>query len=305
MTTTLAGNNPFLLKQRLSELIDKFVKENGQLALERIDGIEVSSDGLMEAVQSLPFLTKRRMVVIDNLSQNKPAAEQAEQIISSVSPTTDVIFFEPEIDRRTAFFKVLKAQTKMEEYNRLDGAALVRWLVNEAKKRGAKLNQADAQYLVQRVGEGQLLLSNELEKLITRQADINRELIDLLVEPTPQSKVFELLDSAFAGQKARTIRLYEEQRAQKVEPQQIMAMIGWQLWLLGLASTSGGRGGQAVAGDAGLGSTFPADKAIRLTRKIGPLGVTDLTEKLYRIDMMAKTKPIDLDEALKNYLVNI
>lgn len=305
MIKTLTGNNHFLLKQRLAELADEFVKENGDLALERFDGSEAEPGTLIEAVQSLPLLAERKMVIITDLSQNKPAIDQIEQIISSISESTDIVFYEHQIDRRSSYFKVLKSQTELEEYSRLDGAALSRWVVDEAKKQGAKLAPADAQLLVRRTGENQLLIKNELDKLITHDPEIDRNSIELLVEETPQSRVFDLLDSAFAGQKQRALKLYGDQRAQKVEPQIILAMISRQLWLISLAASSEGRGAREIASDAGLNSAYPAEKAAQLARRLSLARLSRLTEQLYEIDRQAKTKSIDLDEALKNYLLSI
>ena len=85
------------------------------------------------------------------------------------------------------------------------------------------------------------MLANELEKLLTYQPKITRDNIELLTEKTPQSKVFDLLDAAFSGNKKRALELYADQRAQKVEPQAIMAMMAWQLKLLALAKIGGSR----------------------------------------------------------------
>src|SRR5579864_6780075 len=115
MTVTLTGPNFYLLKRRLDELTSKFVKEHGELALERIDAEEAETQAILDAVQSLPFLASRKMVVVRNIGANKAASGQIEQILDSAGDSTDVIFYEPSPDKRTAYFKVLKAKTRSEE----------------------------------------------------------------------------------------------------------------------------------------------------------------------------------------------
>jgi len=159
MIITLTGSNSFGLRQRLEELEAKFVAEQGDLALERLDGSETDASAILDAVQSLPFLAERKMVVVRNLSQNKPAAEAIEQIISSSGMTTDLIIYEPVLDRRTNYFKVLKSQTQLEEYAELDAHQLSKWLADEAKARGGQLGLADANFLVERVGAHQQMLA--------------------------------------------------------------------------------------------------------------------------------------------------
>lgn len=304
MIITLTGSNFYLLKRRLDELTGEFVKQHGGLALEKIDAEEADGQAVLDAVQSLPFLSPRKMVVIRNGSANKDLSGQIEQIIDSAGDTTDVVFYEPAPDKRSSYFKVLKSKTQLEEFNEIDSPGLAKWLVSEAKKQGALLSQSDANYLIERVGANQEQLANELDKLITYEPRVTRQSIELLTEKTPQSKVFDLLDAAFAGDKERALELYADQRAQKVEPQAIMAMIAWQLKLLALAKLGGTRSSQQIAKDAGL-SPYPVMKAQNLARKIDGNKLIRMVSEALEIDEKGKTTAIDLDEALKTYIVTL
>jgi len=304
MTVSIAGNNSFALRRRLDELTSKFVKEYGDLALEKLDGEEDEAKVIIESLQSLPFLAKRKMVVIRNGSLNNEFAEAAEQIISSIGDATDVIFYEPQIDRRTAYFKVLKDKTQLEEFNEMDIRSLAQWLVGEAKKSAGALSFADANYLVERVGTNQALLANELDKLLIYHSRITRENIDLLTEPNPQSKVFDLLDVAFAGQKGRALKLYDDQRAQKVEPQAILAMIAWQLNIIAIAKYSKERDISEVSRESGV-KDYPLRKAGRLADKLDEEKLKNLVSEALNIDWRSKTTSLDLDETLKTYIVSL
>src|SRR6266576_803933 len=298
MKVTLTGGNYYLLKKRLDELVQKFVAEHGELAIEKIDAEEVETQTILDAAQSLPFLSSRKLVVVRNVGANKAASGQIEQIISSAGDSTDLIFYEPAPDKRTSYFKELKTKTELEEFNELDTRELAKWLSAEAKKNGGELGLTDANYLVERVGTNQEQLANELEKLIIYEPKITRGNIELLTEKTPQSKVFDLLDAAFAGDKERALELYAEQRVQKVEPQAIMAMITWQLKLLVLAKTGINKSSQQIAKDAGL-SPYPVMKAQNLARKIDDNKLRNMVAEALEIDEKGKTTAIDLDEALK------
>ena len=304
MMVTLTGNNYYLLKKRLDELVNEFVKEHGEFALERIDAEEAESQAILDAVKSLPFLASRKLVVIRNLSSNKAASGQIEQIISSAGDTTNLIFYEPAPDKRSNYYKMLKSQTQLEEFNELDPKELAEWLTKEAKNLGGQLSLADANYLVERVSPNQQLLASELEKLIIYSPKITRENIDLMTVKTPQSKVFDLLDAAFGGRKKRALELYDEQRAQKVEPQAIIAMMAWQLKLLALAKTGTQRSSQQIAKDAGL-SPYPVMKAQNLARKIDNQKLTNMISEALEIDEKGKSRGIDLDEALKTYIATL
>ena len=304
MITTLTGNNTFALRQRLNELTGTFVSKYGDLALERLDAEEADAQDIIDALQSLPFLAPKKLVVIRSGGANKQLAEQIEQIISSISDSTDVIFHEPQIDKRTAYFKVLKAKTQFEEFNELDAANLAKWLVEEAKKKQAKLNLVDANYLVERLGTNQSLLANELDKLLLYEPAITRLNIDLLTDPTPQSKIFELLDAAFGGRKEQALRLYDEQRAQKAEPPAILAMITWQLQQIAIAKMAGKRPITEISKDSGL-KEYPLRKAKSLADKLNDKQLKKMVSEALEIDYRAKTTALNVDEALKTYIVTL
>lgn len=303
MTVTLVGTNRYAMRQRLNELVSKFEAKYGPLAVERLEAEESNLDALMAAVQSLPFLAERKLLVVKDLSFNKPAAENIEQIISSIAEEVDVVFYEPEIDRRSTIFKVLKQKTQLEEYKHLGAVELANWLTSEAKKQTASLSFSDAKYLVDRVGEDQALAMNELDKLITYDPNISRGNIDLLTTKNPQTKVFDLLDAAFAGHKHKALSLYEEQRAQKVEPQIIISMIVWQLQLLALVMSTTKNDG-AIADEAGV-AAYPIQKSRQLVAKIDAAKLQRMVDRLKRIDLLSKTKPLDVDEALRTYIATL
>lgn len=303
MLVTLVGNNSFALRHRLNKLVGDFVKEHGDLALERIDADEASFQTILDAVQNLPFLAERKMVVIREPSLNKQVSEQIEQIIDAANDSIDLIIYEPAPDKRTAYFKILKSKTQLEQFNELDAHQLANWLVEEAKERDGNLSLRDAGYLVDRVGINQILLSNELEKLITYDKNVTKESIDLLTEPTPQSKVFDLLDAAFSGHKEKALKLYEEQRIQKVEPQAILAMLAWQLQLLTLTKFAK-KPANEIAKDTGM-NPYPITKAANLSAKLSNDELKNMVDRAFEIDKKSKTSSIDVDEALKTYIVTL
>lgn len=304
MIITLTGNNSYALKARLDELIDTFVSDHGELAVERIDAEEKDPHAITEALQGSGFLSTNKLVVLRNLSRNKPAAERFEQIMSSIPESTDVVIYEPLTDKRTAFYKFLKTSTQLEEHSQLDESELAKWLVEQAKNEQVNFSFADAKYLVERVGPNQLALASELEKLILYDKSISRDSIEALVEPTPQSKIFELLDAAFSGSKDRALKLYEDQRAQKVEPQAIMAMLAWQLQIFAIVKFSGGRSPAQIAKDAGM-NPYPVTKAQTAVAKIPPDRLKQMINEALDIDYQSKTSGMDLDEALKTYITTL
>ena len=302
MKVTLTGENSFMLRAELRQLVQRFLDEHGDMALERLDGEEASFERLQEALQSLPFLASKKMVILRAPSQNKQFTEHAQRLLAELPETTDVIFVEPKLDKRSSYYKLLKKDTEYREFPELDRNGLARWLVTAAKAQGGTISQTDASYLVDRAGASQQLLQNELDKLLLNNSTVTKQIIDLLIEPTPQSTIFELLEVAFAGNTKRAMQLYAEQRALKVEPQQIIAMLAWQLHILALIKAAGSRAPDLIAREAKL-NPFVVRKSSAIAHKLSPAKLKQLIADLLTIDRRLKREALDADEALQNYLL--
>ncbi|HZL08295.1 MAG TPA: DNA polymerase III subunit delta [Candidatus Dormibacteraeota bacterium] len=304
MIITLTGENSFGLQAESRRLAEAFIAEHGDLALERLDGQEAEFERLRESLASLPFLAARKMVVLRSPSANKQFTEKAEQLFTEIPDTTDTVIIEPKLDKRLSYYKLLKQKTDFREFPELDQNGLARWLVDTAKARGGAISPGDARYLVERVGASQQLLSNELEKLLLYDSNINRRTIDLLTEPTPQGTIFQLLEAAFAGHTKTAMKLYAEQRAQKVEPPQIIAMLAWQLHTLAVIKTAGDRSPDEVAREAKL-NPFVVRKSQSIARGLTLPELKKLITDLLKIDVGSKRTSIDPDEALQHYLLSL
>lgn len=304
MVITLTGTNSYGLKHELDGFVAAFLAEHDEMGLERVDGEEAEFDRLSEALTSLPFLVSKKLVILRSPGANKKFTEQAAKLLAEVPETTDVIIVEPKLDKRSAYYKYLKKATDYREFPELDANGLARWASEQAKAAGGSLSAGDARFLVDRVGVNQQLLAHEVEKLLLQAPQITRQSIELLTEATPQSTIFELLEAAFNGNAKRAMELYAEQRTMKVEPQQIIAMLAWQLHIIALVKTAGQRNPDAVAKEARL-SPFVVKKTAGIARGLSSTKFKKLLQDLLAIDMRLKRESLDADEALQAYLLKL
>jgi DNA polymerase III subunit delta len=301
MIQVLTGDNAFGLQSELNRQIQAFVATYTDMGLERLDGEEVPFNRIREALESLPFLAPKKLVVLKTPSANKEFLEKAPDILTEVPEMIDVLIVEPKPDKRTSYYKFLKKNSDIKEFSQLDEGGLARWLVERAKEQGGTLSTGDARYLVQRVGLNQQLVSSELAKLLTYDPHVTKQTINLLTDLTPQSTIFELLDAALAGRTQQAMHLYQEQRAMKVEPQQIIAMLAWQLLVLALVSVAGQRDVATIAKEAHL-NPFVVRKSQGLAQRMRLTDIKKLIQDTYTLDLRLKSEPIDADEALQHLI---
>jgi DNA polymerase-3 subunit delta len=304
MIVTLTGANSFELQRALDKLVAAFLAEHDEFGLERVDGEEVEYDRFSEVLTSLPFLADKKLLVLRTPGANKQFAENIETLLAGVPESTDVVLLEPKLDKRLAYYKYLKKATDYREFAELDANGLARWAVDAAKAGGGSLSMGDARYLVDRVGVSQQLLAQEIDKLVLYKAEVSRQTIEVMTESSPQSTIFELLEAAFAGNTRRAMALYAEQRALKVEPQQIIAMLAWQLHILALVKTGGNRTPDAIAKDAKV-SPYVVKKSSAVARELAPSELKKYISDLLTIDRRLKREGLDADEALQRYILQL
>lgn len=300
----MTGANSFLLQQRLRTLVDDFVAANGDMSLEQLDGEEAEYNRIREALQSLPFLASKKLVVLQTPSANKQFIEHAELLLSGLPDSSDVIIVEPKLDKRTSYYKYLLNNGELQEFTELDESALGKWIVERVVEGGGTISAANARYLIERVSLNQRLISNEIAKLLNYNEQITKDTIDLLVELTPQSSIFDLIDAAFAGRIDRAMNLYDEQRKSNIEPQQIMAMIAWQLHVLALIKLAGDRDPSTIAREAKL-NPYVVRKSISVARTITLSELKVLVREVVELDSQLKSQSIDADEALRNLIIRL
>ena len=212
-----------------------------------------------------------------------------------------MVFDEPKLDKRTGYYKLVKSKTEYKDFTQLDDQRLVSWMIEYATQKDSTITRADAGYVLQRVGNNQQRLANELDKLVLPEGPITRARIDDLTEPTPRSKIFDLLDAAFQGNTSSAMTLYDDQRAQKVEPQAILAIIPWQLRQVELAKTVSNH--DLVR--EGKMSPYGAEKASRIASRMTLVQLKRLLSELTDLDARSKRSAIELDQALRAYILNL
>jgi DNA polymerase III delta subunit len=302
MVVVLTGKNSYLLQKNLQDTTQLFTDEFGD-SVERFDGSELTSaDGVLDAVRSISFLEPRKLVIVRDFAQCKDLIEKIESVISQTADSTDLLLVDPKLDKRTSAYTFIKKNSELRTFDDIAPYELQRWLVDESKSIGLELPGDLAKFLVDRVGPNQQLLSSELEKLSLQTAPVTKTIIEELVEPTPQSKVFDMLEALFTGKPQRAQELYLDQRAQGEEPQKLLAMITWQLQQLTLAVFAPSKSVDKLV-SAGM-SPYSAQKALQMAKHITPTDLKFYITELAEIDASAKTNA-DIESALSVYFSEI
>ena len=304
MTITLSGSNDYQIGEELHKILLDFTSTHGDVAIEKLFADEVDYQKIYDALTSLPFLSTKKMVVIWNPSANKQFVEKAEYLLNNIADSTDAVFVEQKIDKRSSLYKLLKKMTRYHEFGELDENGLARWLVEQAQLQKAQISVSDARFLIERLGLNQKLLLSELNKIALYDKIITKESIEMNTEAIPQSSIFQLLDSVFSGDSKRALKLYQEQRALQIEPQMIISMMVWQFQIIALIKAAKNLSSDQIAKES-KNSPYTVSKTMRIASKITLTELRRMIHDLLELDIKLKSKKIDADEALQFYILNL
>ena len=304
MIYIFTGDNDFLIKSEVSNLINTFNSTNRDFDIEKLDGDSLTLDQLKENLSTLSFFTSKRIIILQDLDKIKNIGDEIKEIFKNLDTELELIIIAKGIDKRSSLYLTLKKQGNFKEYKKLSGYDLIRWSESYINKNKVEISNNDLSYLISRVGDDQFLLKNELDKLMLLGNEITKKEINELTDQSINSKIFDLLNSAFEGNKNRTLQLYDEQRYLKVEPELILSMISWQLTNLAFV-VLGENLRQDELMEVSKLSPYTISNTKKLINKIDYSKLVELISELSDIDYKIKTSSFNLDEVLKNYLLSI
>lgn len=296
----MTGENSFAIDKQLSNMTAIFVAKHGDFAVEKVDAESTSLDKAIDMVRSLPFLAEKKLVIIKDPLVNKDMAENIEQLLKAVANTTELVLVVQRADKRSAAYKLLQKSTTFEIYKTAELSTLIQETMLMFDSKGIKVSKNDINYLITKTGQDQLRIAQEVQKLSNYSNAISRDDIDALVHQSLQSKIFDLVDAVFRGDRSSSLRLYQEQRLQKVEPQAIFGLVVWQLAVVGAIATVSPEK-QSQLSELGL-SPFVVKKGSSIVRKSGKDSIVSAIRLLARLDTDIKSYIIDADYAMRYFI---
>ena len=298
MVTILVGSNSYLIRQRVKQIERGYLASHDALSVIRLEANEIEVNDLTAAVSGVSLFAEDKLIILENPSENKDIQEAIESAIATVDDAVHLVIVEGQLDKRSAYYKMLKKQSGFQELSDMNDSDLKKWVTGYVSAKGGAISLSDSGYLIERCGTNQRNLQNELDKIVAYDTQITRATIELLTEPSLSSTIFNLIDEAFSGRVDRALRLYDEQRSQKVEPQAILGMLIWQMHATTMCAAYGSAPASKIASDAGM-NPYVIGKAQKIARSMGVNKIREYLRLLRDIDYAAKHQTYNLDDALK------
>jgi len=227
------GPETFLVDSMLSHakklLIDP-ATEPFNFQVENAD--QLSAEEMVEKMETLPFLSERRLIIFKNASFfNKKAAfsasgEAALKTCFDNPPASAVAIFicEPQPDKRLKWSERLGKHGRVVSFERLDEAEFKKWIAQRLKKGGIESEDRTRQFLVERLAyleyRAEISLQEidqHLEVLISlcaQQGQLTKDAIIKVVPQNLEASSFKVVDAAVAQDLPKALAMLDSLRSE-------------------------------------------------------------------------------------------
>lgn len=235
MIIFLYGEDSFRSRRKLNEFKDRFSREvdpSGN-SLTILDGETAKIEKINELVSPSSLLAEKRMIIIENLFQNKGQNifDQVLEYFKNKKNDDNIVIFwdrlgaEDKLPKtKSSLFKFLNKQKFTGVFKLLSNTEATNWARKEIEMRGGKISAQAAIALTGLLGSDLWQMNNEIDKLINYKAGqklqlseddkgviIEKEDVEKLVRGSFDEKIFALTDAISNKNKALATKLLEEQ----------------------------------------------------------------------------------------------
>ncbi len=229
----LCGDETYLIDFYANELIGVLTDEDTkELNLLSVHSVLPDVASIDEFVNSYPFMSDKKVLVIENTGIFKKATEEYKSffsdLISELPEYLVIIFKENQIDKRSVLYKQIAKTYPVCQYDFQAIPTLAGWITKIFSASGKDIKREDALYMCDIAGPSMLSLKEEAKKIISFLGDdtkVTRDTIDSLITRTVEDKVFDMVDDIADLKRCEALTKLNDLKALNVEPIKIISII--------------------------------------------------------------------------------
>ena len=320
----LHGDDRFSIQKVLQEMIARLGDPGmAELNITRLEGKQTSLAELSTAVNSLPFLSDRRMVIVTNpIERGSRSAERDKwlNLLNTMPDTTAlVLIIEDQQERREwvtlkpkHWLRLWAAEAGthawLQTYSLPKPPEMPAWIRTHALLLGGEFAPQAANELALHTGSDTEMADREIEKLLTYvnfQRPVTLEEVQLLTSEGGPLNVFEMVDALAEGDARRAQRLLHG----LLEQQDAFSLFGmivrqFRLLIQVRELLDEGKGIQSIVSTLRL-HEFVAKKLISQSERFTMSDLEVIYHRLLTVDEQIKTSQMDADIALDVFVTEL
>ncbi|HJR78603.1 MAG TPA: DNA polymerase III subunit delta [Anaerolineales bacterium] len=314
----LFGNDEFAISRKLKEFESDFPDPtSADMNTARLEARSINEDDLNNAVNAIPFLARRRLVLLANPSAkyNSPSARKTfYEFLEKTPETARLVLYESVEPRDAEKHWLVKWAEKNSKLIQAKAFMMPRlkdmtgWIVNEARNQGGQIEPRAAEMLKDMVGADTRQAGMEIAKLLAYAnwaRPITIQDVEAVCIVTSQQSVFDFVD-ALANGNGKSAQHLLHRLLETEDEFSLWGMVIRQFRLLIQAREILDRRGNQSDVARALGvHPFVAEKAAQQAARFSIESLEAIYHQLLKIDEGVKTSQITLDLALDTLVVEL
>lgn len=280
-----------------------------ELNTNRFEGKRLTMADLQHACDSIPFLSEKRVVIVEDLWADKPAfTDDLLAYLPNLPESTRLIFLESRtLPKSHPMVKLAESDESgyVKSFSTPEGARLEGWIRQKVEEQGGQITPQATHLLALSVGSNLTTLDNEVEKLILYKgrAPIEAEDVALLCPYVAEASIFDLVDAIGSRHGRSAANLLQHKLDEGTDPFYLFAMIVRQFRLLIQVKelAKAGLNPQRIAQTIKI-HNFVAGKLVQQSHNFSLEQLESIYAHLLDIDVGVKTGKTDMVTAI-NLLV--
>lgn len=231
----ICGEEQFLKKDYFNRLMKAFGGQDGDMNTNFYDGKGQNVGQIIDQAETLPFLAEKRVICIRESGLFKSGGDALADYLKEPCESTVFLFYENDVDERTKLFKQVKDAGHVAQIDHQSENFLKASIAGFMKKEGKRISMVSVDKILEKTGADLNTIRTELEKLVCYSMDrdiVTEEDVDLLCSETLENKVFDLIEAVVRKNAKKSLELYYDLLALKVEPINILSLMERQYRLL-------------------------------------------------------------------------
>ncbi len=312
----LYGDDEYAISQFVKEMEGKLGDESiASMNISRLDGKNLKVDDLLPIAGAMPFLARRRLVILENPTINLLTEEEQKKFVDTlekIPDSTGIVLIEDTSDRvkKNKIQWLLKwtlqgSRSIAREFSLPKGAQMQGWIQKEARSLGGAFTPQAAAILANLVGNDTRLANQEIEKLlayVNYQRSVDVDDVEMATTDYAEADIFALVDAISNLQSRQAMSVLHKMLEQQ-EPMMIFAMVQRQFRLLIQArEVLDHGGGQGEIAKQLKSHPFVAEKLNKQARQFDLKQLEMVYRRLLDLDEGIKTGQIEVGLALETFV---
>lgn len=234
----LYGDESYLIRHYSKEFTDKLLDE-AMMNCDTFEGKDVDIASVIGAAETLPFLSRRRLVFVKDSNLMVPGRKDDSDVMAKYVPkipdTTVMVFSEANVDKRNRLYKQVASLGRAVDFKTPAESDLIKWVTNIFKKKNMDIEPQTVKFLLATVPKGMDSVYAEADKLGDYTGE--RRLVTVndikeICSKSLEARIFDLVGALCMRQTQKALLQYHNMLVMKEQPLMMLAMMARQFRLI-------------------------------------------------------------------------